>query len=264
MSPYKDRQPQSSPPLAVKRKPSPDAISGSNSEQGDGSCVSAELDFLSDFHRDTKKQKGSENPSSTKQNQSVSSSDLKISTTLVLFDESWSSIIKDSVQEDSSKKSCPQYDFSTILSKISAMKHYTIEEEKKETEKGVCTKLSLYTDPWKIKKNLTRSDLGDLCRLLVKTSLIKNHVLSLLSEEIVTKVESTEGAKVNVLDQDTMTEHELVFKHWVSSKSYIFIGKWGKDFVRRRELREGDEIGLYWDNYTSRFIFHVLNRAPPS
>lgn len=32
-------------------------------------------------------------------------------------------------------------------------------------------------------------------------------------------------------------------------------------FVKRRNLVEGDEIGLYWDTYHSRFNFNVLSRA---
>jgi hypothetical protein len=67
--------------------------------------------------------------------------------------------------------------------------------------------------------------------------------------------------KVWVRDIDTESMHQLVFKRWSTSKSYIFNDGWTKHFVKRRNLVEGDEIGLYWDNDQSRFHFSVLSRA---
>lgn len=32
-------------------------------------------------------------------------------------------------------------------------------------------------------------------------------------------------------------------------------------FVRRRGLRKGDEVGLFWDRFASRLNFRVLSRA---
>ncbi|KAL3599579.1 hypothetical protein D5086_007497 [Populus alba] len=66
---------------------------------------------------------------------------------------------------------------------------------------------------------------------------------------------------VRVWDLDTESMHQLVFKRWSTSKSYIFNDGWTKHFVKRRNLVEGDEIGLYWDNDQSRLQFSVLSRA---
>ncbi|KAK4559402.1 hypothetical protein RGQ29_008566 [Quercus rubra] len=120
--------------------------------------------------------------------------------------------------------------------------------------------IKLSNDPWKIKKKLTESDLGHLSRLLVRSSLVKNHVLPFLGADCAREVES-KGIQVIVWDKDTKSKHQLVFKQWRTSKSYVFIGMWHQDFVIRRELKQGDEIGLYWDSNTSMFNFCVLQRA---
>lgn len=257
------QQENSSPPLVNRAS---NAING-GLKQEDGNCVPMELTSSGDSHEKTRRSQSYGNEKITEevflseqnQNQLDSSSDMTISTALKLYDESW--ITKLSVP-DSNRPESSTDDFLNVCSNISAMKNYTKEDEEDEKRNGVSTKLTLYSDPWMIRKSLTQSDLGNLARLLMKTNVIKTHVLPLMREEILTRVESREGAAVMVFDQDTMTEHKLVFKQWVSSRSYIFIGRWGKDFVRRRELREGDEIGLYWDPYCSRFNFRVLNRAP--
>ncbi|KAK9181826.1 hypothetical protein WN944_024966 [Citrus x changshan-huyou] len=54
----------------------------------------------------------------------------------------------------------------------------------------------------------------------------------------------------------------LVFKKWATSNSYVLINHWTKDFLRRRELAAGDEIGMCLDSFYSRFNFSVLKRAP--
>ncbi|KAG6787788.1 hypothetical protein POTOM_003833 [Populus tomentosa] len=53
----------------------------------------------------------------------------------------------------------------------------------------------------------------------------------------------------------------LVFKRWRASKSNVFNNGWTELFVKRRNLVEGDETGLYWDSDHSRFHFSVLSRA---
>uniref|UniRef100_A0A2N9GQA8 TF-B3 domain-containing protein n=1 Tax=Fagus sylvatica TaxID=28930 RepID=A0A2N9GQA8_FAGSY len=112
--------------------------------------------------------------------------------------------------------------------------------------------------PWKIKKWMKGSDLGSLSRLLVQTNLVKNHILPFFGTDSLEEIESGKGTRVRVRDQDSQSEHELVFKKWTSSNSYVFIGKWYKDFVKRRELKVGDLIGLYWDSCNSRFNFCVI------
>ncbi|KAK4257286.1 hypothetical protein QN277_006894 [Acacia crassicarpa] len=132
---------------------------------------------------------------------------------------------------------------------------------KNEGGGGVSTTLKLYEDPWKIKKTLTESDLGISSRLLLATDLVKSQILPMLGLDHARAADSDEGTTVRVWDLDSKSMHHLVLKRWPSSKSYVFIGKWNQDFVRRRELKKGDEIGFHWDPYNSLFNFCVLQRA---
>ncbi|XP_028780559.1 B3 domain-containing protein At2g33720-like [Neltuma alba] len=134
-------------------------------------------------------------------------------------------------------------------------------QESSKKGSSVSTALKLYEDPWKIKKTLTESDLGILSRLLLAADMVKRHILPMLGGEGARAAESEEGTQVRVWDTDTKSMHQLLLKRWSSSKSYVLIGKWSQDFVRRRELKKGDEIGFYWDPYTSLFNFCVLKRA---
>nr|BAO96245.1 E1 protein [Lotus japonicus] len=126
---------------------------------------------------------------------------------------------------------------------------------------GVSTTLKLYDDPWKIKKTLMASDLGILSRLMLAADLVKKQILPMLGVHQARAAETEQGSQVRVWDVDTESMHQLVLKRWSSSKSYVLIGKWSQDFVRRRELKKGDEIGFYWDPYNCAFNFCVLKLA---
>ncbi|XP_050229544.2 putative B3 domain-containing protein At1g78640 [Mercurialis annua] len=126
---------------------------------------------------------------------------------------------------------------------------------------GVSTELNLYTDPWIIKKKVTETDLNGCSRLLIPTNLVKNKILPFINKENRKKIDCGEGMKVNFWDVNICTNHEVVFKRWSSSKSYVFIDGWYTDFVTRRKLRKGDEIGLAWGYNYKGFFFNVLSRA---
>ncbi|KAI6706165.1 hypothetical protein NL676_009127 [Syzygium grande] len=134
-------------------------------------------------------------------------------------------------------------------------------EEEEDRRNGVSTELVLLFDPYKIKKKLTKSDLGHLSRLLIPRACVTTHVLWCMSEETVTRVMSGEGAEVVVWDADVRSEHRLVFAFWASSGAYVLKGCWIKEFVRRRGLAAGDEIGIYWDPTANSFHFSLLRKA---
>ncbi|XVF59871.1 hypothetical protein PTKIN_Ptkin07bG0310500 [Pterospermum kingtungense] len=113
-------------------------------------------------------------------------------------------------------------------------------------------------DPWCIKKKLFESDLGNMTRLLLPFQMVESHVLPYWTADQRSKIK--EGLPVFVWDCDTNTEHHMVFKQWGSGAN-VLINNWMKDFVKRRELKLGDEVGLYWDTCSSRFNFSVLSRA---
>jgi hypothetical protein len=171
--------------------------------------------------------------------------DEDVSTALTLYDESWF---------------CSKKMKSTTSMSSTTNASCTVDSDNITT-----TTLGIVSDsdenneyPWKIKKWMTGSDLGSLSRLLVQTNLVKNHILPFFGTDSLEETESGKGTRVRVWDQDSQSEHELVFKKWTSSNSYVFIGKWYKDFVKRRELKVGDLIGLYWDSCNSRFNFCVI------
>lgn len=113
---------------------------------------------------------------------------------------------------------------------------------------------------WKIKKVLEMSDLGNNSRLLVKKELAKEFVIPFLAGGAEAAKEK-EGVEVQVLDIDDNTLHSLNFKIWTSAQSYVFTKKWVKDFVRKRNLKKGDQIGLRWNAQSQQFEFSVLHRC---
>ncbi|KAI9127106.1 hypothetical protein K1719_001665 [Acacia pycnantha] len=125
---------------------------------------------------------------------------------------------------------------------------------------GCKTGLSLYDDPWKIKKVLTGTDVqGHHNRLLLPYDLAESLVCPVLTDEEKSKLDSGEGTEIKFCDvNDNMSVHSLLLKMWPSSGSYVLIRNWTGDFVKRRELKKGDEIGLQWDKFNHRFNFSVL------
>ncbi|KAK8685048.1 hypothetical protein V6N13_041059 [Hibiscus sabdariffa] len=115
-------------------------------------------------------------------------------------------------------------------------------------------------DPWCIKKKLVPSDLSDMSRLLLAKNLVESSILPNWDADRRTQVH-TEGVQVSVYDCDTNNEYAMDFKRWRNG-AYVFIKKWIPNFVKRRDLKINDEIGIYWDIHNSRFNFSVLNRAP--
>ncbi|KAI8546330.1 hypothetical protein RHMOL_Rhmol07G0108300 [Rhododendron molle] len=91
---------------------------------------------------------------------------------------------------------------------------------------------------WNIKKTLKSSDVNDLCRLMLKKTAVHEHILSKWGAAQRTAVMETEhGMRVSVLDINTDTVHELVFKKWRSSGSFVFTNNWVTQFVKRRGLK---------------------------
>ncbi|XP_042505475.1 putative B3 domain-containing protein At1g78640 [Macadamia integrifolia] len=113
---------------------------------------------------------------------------------------------------------------------------------------------------WEFKKKLFRSDVDHSSRLLVPRKIVDNLVFCHLTDEEKTQVNEGDGVRVKVRDLNETEEYEMTFKMWKSTKSYIFVDNWSRDFVRRRELQEGDEIGMFWNCMDSILCFDVLER----
>ncbi|XXG86178.1 hypothetical protein AAC387_Pa11g1121 [Persea americana] len=114
---------------------------------------------------------------------------------------------------------------------------------------------------WHIVKTLTTSDIGHLCRLLLN----QDHIATLFSHWNQVEVQSiSEHQKVQVLIKDAdsgFTEHRVVICRWPSNGMYVMQSGWRPEFVVRRGLKAGDEIGLSWNSEESCFLFSVLRRA---
>lgn len=108
-------------------------------------------------------------------------------------------------------------------------------------------------EPWKIKKVLQDFDLT--LRLLVAPSLARNFMLPVLNA---TDYEIEKGIDLEIWDVDTDTKHSLFFTK--KSNAYILVNNWINDFVCRRCLHKGDEIGLRWNPTRNCFDFSVLRR----
>ncbi|KAL0858044.1 hypothetical protein Bca101_063198 [Brassica carinata] len=122
--------------------------------------------------------------------------------------------------------------------------------------------LSINPDIWEIKKLLTESDVrNSQTRLMLPKEYVVPHILGYLTDEerIMVEGANNQGLRINVYDRDTESTHQLTLKKWHSSGSYVLINNWNKDFVKRRQLKAGKLIGLFWNTYATRLQFCVLN-----
>ncbi|CAJ2673736.1 unnamed protein product [Trifolium pratense] len=117
------------------------------------------------------------------------------------------------------------------------------------------TAMVLYDDPWRIKKVLTKTDLGSNCNILIKSELAKDLIVPVLGGR---QVCENRDVNVRVWDIDTDSLHSLVFTVRPSNQSHVFKDTWIKDFVLRRNLQVGDEIGFLWDQYNQQFVFSII------
>lgn len=128
------------------------------------------------------------------------------------------------------------------------------EVEKEESHRGAS--LDGFEDTWVIRKRVEASFSNEQwARLFLETDLVRKHVLTECEQKYIEDFITKYGVQEVVWDCDTKSEHQLIFKQRTNG-SNVFI----EDFVIRRELKEGDEIGLFWDKSNSRFNFRILKR----
>ena len=139
-----------------------------------------------------------------------------------------------------------------------AVKRMKLEEGEGPNGVSLELKVGLF-DPWVIRKRITFSDINVVkSRLLLPKYLVEKHILRQWEASI--KNIKNNGVRVAVWDCDTKSEHQLLFKQW-GNGTYVLVENWNMGFVRRRGLKEADEIGLYWDHSNSRFSFTILKQA---
>ncbi|KAF8046884.1 hypothetical protein N665_3361s0002 [Sinapis alba] len=185
---------------------------------------------------------------------SASETDSDVSTILCLYDPTWPK------SSDDAKIPCGPF---TEEKEPSLMKLKLLSNEGREEEEqyGVSTELTLFTDPWTIKKKLTISDRSSQNRLLLNARTVESHLLRYLPEYYQKMVH--EGwLTVKVYDHDTYSTHYMLLTKLSNRGSYVLSGGWFTDFVTRRALKKKDEIGMYWDRSDPKLHFCVLSRAP--
>ena len=107
-------------------------------------------------------------------------------------------------------------------------------------------------------KVLTRCDVDSSSRLLLPKKWVETQVLRGMDQNLKEQCRSINGKEFEVRDVDTNTKHDLVLKQWASN-SFVLTTNWKRQFVNRRTLEEGDEIGLLWDG--SKFYFSLRRKS---
>ncbi|AEE82240.1 hypothetical protein [Arabidopsis thaliana] len=131
-----------------------------------------------------------------------------------------------------------------------------VEREKEKIVMIPTPRFGNATPQWTIKKKLSSYDIRPRCgRLILQSSSFNEHIGRHLPKDQMIKINV--GVNVNVYDYDTGTLHELRLEY---QRQYGLAHGWQEDFVRRRHLKQKDEIGLLWDFSSSRLQFGVISR----
>ncbi|KAM7491387.1 hypothetical protein LguiA_034308 [Lonicera macranthoides] len=90
--------------------------------------------------------------------------------------------------------------------------------------------LTLYEDPWKIKKVLTPCDLDWSCQLLLSTKAVEEHVLTSMGENDAQLCRTGSGKELEVWDADESCGHKLFLKKWDNTDYFVLSGMWKRNF----------------------------------
>lgn len=128
-------------------------------------------------------------------------------------------------------------------------------------------KLSQY-EPWTITKTLEANDCG--FQFLLPKDRMEKYILPLLASDSVSPIKASqilnETVFVDVCDVATNINYNMRLAQNpgpVGSErhgSYYFRHNWGV-LVRAKGLKPGDKIGLCWDKWSHKFLFHVITVA---
>lgn len=112
---------------------------------------------------------------------------------------------------------------------------------------------------WTIRKVLKKSDVDGSSRLLIGRKEVLSHIAPFFTDNPFEFCQNNAGIHVIVYDVDTNTGHMLKLTKWKTG-SFVLKNNWTQQFVKRRELKENDEIGLRMDFQEARLEFTVLRR----
>ncbi|KAF5185505.1 B3 domain-containing protein [Thalictrum thalictroides] len=115
--------------------------------------------------------------------------------------------------------------------------------------------LDLFT-PWECKKVLIANDVSGLGGLVLGREHVQQH-WGLDWKAL----NGGDQIIIPVRDVDMRTEHKIFLRKYNSDDIFIIHNNWMMDFVYRRDLKEGDTIGMYWNRTSASIFFSVLKRA---
>ncbi|XP_021908864.1 uncharacterized protein LOC110822912 [Carica papaya] len=114
---------------------------------------------------------------------------------------------------------------------------------------------------WTIRKLLTETDCSNGRKyIILEKTIVDEHILPYWSVATVER-SRIEDVKIMMEDVDTNTQHQVNFRYYKESDSYSIQGLWRVNFVERRLLAAGDEIGIRYNPFSSNFSFSVLKRV---
>lgn len=110
--------------------------------------------------------------------------------------------------------------------------------------------------PWECRKVLTASDVGRLGGLVLSREHVQRH-WGLDWDGI----NHRRQVPITMRDVDTQSEYVVHLRRYSIGENFILHNNWVRDFVIRRDLKEGDTIGMFWNRSSSSICFSVLIRA---
>lgn len=112
-----------------------------------------------------------------------------------------------------------------------------------------------------IKIKLITDDIGKGFYIELNKSDVEEHVVKHWNPTVVKRA-TIDDIKVSMQDLDTNSEHEVNFRYYKHVGSYFLQGLWHRNFVDRRKLMAGDEIGIACIPGSSHSLcFCVLKRS---
>ncbi|KAL5730588.1 hypothetical protein ACHQM5_003391 [Ranunculus cassubicifolius] len=110
-------------------------------------------------------------------------------------------------------------------------------------------------NPWEFTKVLTASDVGHLGGLVLGREHVQQHWALDWNA-----VNHGKQVPITIRDVDTRTEYSLHLRKWNTDDNFIIHNNWIRDFVIRRNLKEGDTIAMFWNRTSLEVCFSVLKR----
>ncbi|KAM7269640.1 hypothetical protein ACFE04_025137 [Oxalis oulophora] len=112
-----------------------------------------------------------------------------------------------------------------------------------------------HNQPYVYRKTLSYNDVSSASYLLISDDFYVNHVMPYLGAGRASNI--CNGIKINIYDTDRGYEYKSKLIYDARQNSYYITKNWYSSFVLERDLGEGTEIGLSWDDVHDRFNFTI-------